>query len=139
MFQTFIEVKQIGQIKVEEAEVTYVNNIDGGDLQGRVDAALSIFSGEYKETFLPQAEQMKLELVFPIRREKRQVGRLYIKGGARTGQDAPELDLTLTDRGKPANVDIKAALEFCAVARTAQSRVRLLLMALRLSHRSECT
>jgi uncharacterized protein (TIGR04255 family) len=119
VFELFLAEQRLGTIVIEQAEITYVNEIAGKSASTRMEAVLSVFSGAYTTNYLPPPEQVNVALMFPVESAGKQVGRLYVNSAASTNPDAPGMQLTLIARGKLAGTDIKAAVEFCGLGRAA--------------------
>jgi uncharacterized protein (TIGR04255 family) len=118
-FVEFLKEKNLGSLQINQAEVTYVNRIESTETPGHIEKIVSVFSGDYSDSFLHDPEEVQLSLRFPIRHEGHLVGRLYIDSRPGTSGDPNSpLNMVLFARGKPIGSDIKAALQFFAIART---------------------
>jgi uncharacterized protein (TIGR04255 family) len=117
-FATFLKEKNLGSIQIHQAEVTYVNRIESVEAPGHIEKIVSVFSGDYSDTFLHDPEEVQLSLRFPMRQDGHLVGRLYIDSRPGiSGDPHSPINMVLFARGKPVGSDIKAALQFFAVAR----------------------
>lgn len=117
-FSDFITKKNLGIIRVTQAEVTYVNRIETAELSGSVEGIVSVLSGRYSDNFLHDPDEVNLTLRFPIHESAQLRGRLHII--AHTGKSVDSrnpMNLMLLARGKPQGDDIKAALDFFAIGR----------------------
>jgi uncharacterized protein (TIGR04255 family) len=117
-FSNFLRDEKLGSIKVEQADVTYVNQMPREEIANRIDKVISVFSGGYTSDFLRDPEQVHLALKFILTRETKAIGRLHIDAHG-TQTDTPALRLVLVARGKPEGTDIKAATEFLGFGRAA--------------------
>lgn len=115
--ERFLSREKLGSIRVDQAEVTYVNQISGKSIGTRMEKVLSVFSGQYTDGYLPEPERVSVDLVFPLKGDAKQYGRLYIRSETGTSSDAGLMDLRLIARGKPFGNDIKATLDFLALGR----------------------
>lgn len=117
-FAQFLKEKDLGLIQIDQAEVTYVNRIESTETPGHIEKIVSVFSGDYSDTFLHDPEEVQLSLRFAMRHEGHVVGRLYIDSRpVVSGDPNSPLNMVLFARGKPAGNDIKAALQFFAIGR----------------------
>jgi len=117
-FNEFLRKEELGNLRITQAEVTYVNRIETAELPGDVERIVSVLSSRYSDGFLHDPEEVNLTLRFPIYEAGNLRGRLHI--AARTGAavDARNpMNLMLLARGKPQGDDIKAALDFFAIGR----------------------
>jgi uncharacterized protein (TIGR04255 family) len=118
-FERFLRDERIGSLKIEQAEVTYVNQEVPLELGQRLEKVISIVSGDYSDNSLPEPEQVRLSLIYPLRKERIPFGRLHIEAIGSAQGDSPALNLVLLARGKPSGTDIKAAIEFFRDGRAA--------------------
>jgi uncharacterized protein (TIGR04255 family) len=118
-FAEFLKERNLGSIQITQAEVTYVNRIESTETPGHIEKIISVFSGNYSDTFLHDPEEVHLSLKFQMRHDGHLLGRLYIdsRPGISGDPNSP-LNMVLFARGKPIGNDIKAALQFFAIART---------------------
>jgi len=105
LFKTFVAEEQLGDIKVNQCEVTYVNHIVSGDGWDKMDEVEKIF------TFLAQppadpvpgrAEDFVFHARFPICDEQeRPIGRLHVEvqPALNNADNRPMYVLNLTARG----------------------------------------
>ena len=116
--KAFLAEEELGTPRITQAEITYVNRIEVNGHAGRLEKVVSVFSGAYSDTFLHDPEEVHLALRFPIKNDGRTVGRLYIdiRPATYSGRDSG-MSLILVGRGKPLGDDIKASLDFFAIAR----------------------
>jgi len=117
-FNQFLSNNNLGEIRVTQAEVSYVNRIETAELPADVDRIVSVLSNRYSDGFLHDPEELNLSLRFPIFEKDQLRGRLHINArtGALLGSNNP-MNLMLLARGKPQGNDIKAALDFFAIGR----------------------
>jgi uncharacterized protein (TIGR04255 family) len=117
-FQGFLSREKLGDIRVNQAEVTYVNRIETAELPGQVDRIVSVLSSRYSDGFLHDPDETNLSLRFPLYEADQLRGRLHIiaRSGTSLGPGNP-MNLMLLARGKPQGSDIKAAQEFFSIGR----------------------
>jgi uncharacterized protein (TIGR04255 family) len=117
-FQAFLAANKLGEIEVNQVEITYINHIvrDGvwssfGDLA----EVLTLFECRYEEEFLPDIEEagMRVRYVIPDD-DGKPIGRLHIQAdpGRRSSDNEPVFVLRLTARGRPEGDGIPGALAF---------------------------
>jgi uncharacterized protein (TIGR04255 family) len=116
LFQTFVLESDLGQIDVQQCEVTYVNHIVKGEGWETPSEAVSIFShwsGSGSDGFLPPFESLNANGTFLIEQDK---GRLYffIHRVIRTIDQKEAIQVQLTARGRPStssNADVLAWMD----------------------------
>jgi uncharacterized protein (TIGR04255 family) len=117
-FEQFLAAKKIGRIKVTQAEVAYVNQVESVETPGHLEKVVSVFSGLYSDDFLSDPDETHFSLRFPIRTDKGIAGRLYIEIHPSIGaSNETPVAMTLLARGKPDTSDIEGALSFFNLAR----------------------
>lgn len=119
IFETFLKDEKLGSLRVEQAEVTYVNQIPQADIRRRVEEVISVLSGPYTDNYLHDPEEVRLSLKFPMLKEEKPFGRLHIDVFGSTQADSPAINLVLLARGLPMGDDIKSAITFFRVGRAA--------------------
>jgi uncharacterized protein (TIGR04255 family) len=116
-FVSFIQEHGLGDARITQAEVTYVNLIRTEGVPGKVEKVVSVFSGDYTDHFLHDPEEVHLALKYPITRNGQFCGRLYVDVRPTASlEDGAALNMVLSARGKPDGNDIKAAQGFFEVA-----------------------
>lgn len=106
-FRRFLSGEGIGEPKIDQCEMTYVNyiNIDeiGGKLASMRDA-FTFLQKEHDNGFLPEPQIMKWESAYPL---PEGVGRLHVAAGPAFRQRDLKLvvNFTLSARGKPSVTD----------------------------------
>jgi len=122
LFQSFITQEGLGELVVNQCEVTYVNHIMAGEV-GEGHAELqNIISNWRKEEyrFLPAPENASLALRFLIRNEADEtIGRLHaqVQPAWRNVDKRPMYVMTLTARGIPMGEGLDGSLRFFDVGR----------------------
>jgi uncharacterized protein (TIGR04255 family) len=102
-FRAFLRGEGIGEPRIDQCELTYVNfiNIDeiGGDLAG-VRGAFTVFQDKQSDGFLPRPQIMKWEASYPF---PQGWGRLHVLANPSFRQRDLKLvvNFTLSARGKP--------------------------------------
>lgn len=104
IFQAFIADQQLGETKIDQCEVTYVNHIVAGDGWNNWDEIESIFTffKQLSATYPGKAEDLRSYTRFPIYGPKGEwIGRLYvdIQPALRASDKKPMYVMNLTARG----------------------------------------
>ncbi len=103
IFRTFLADEQLGEPKLNQWELTYINHIPAGDdwrRHGELSSVVPLLAAAGKGVFLPEPEDIALRVRYRIPGGDGGVSRLYIV--ANPGFDAagkPVIGLTLTARG----------------------------------------
>ena len=103
IFQNFLANEQLGEPKLNQWELTYVNRIPAGAgwrRHGELALVVPLLAGSMKGAFLPEPEDIALRVRYPISDRAGGASRLYVvanPGFGDTGE--PVLGLTLTARG----------------------------------------
>lgn len=103
IFQRFLTDEGLGEPRLNQWELTYVNRIPSGDgwhRHGELGAVVPLLAASGKGRFLPEPEDIALQFRYRIPEEAGSVSRLLIvanPGFDSTGK--PVLGLTLTARG----------------------------------------
>jgi uncharacterized protein (TIGR04255 family) len=120
-FKEFAASENLGEIAINQCEVTYVNHIAYGDGEGWRDYSelcrvLAPWSGKMTDGFLPAPERVRIESVYRLPSEQ---GRLHISAvPVIRGRDGREImQVTLTARGAPASVSEAAAFAWIELGR----------------------
>jgi uncharacterized protein (TIGR04255 family) len=110
---TFATERQLGDLGVTQAEVTYINAIEpDGDQLGRLDRVLRNWQPP-TSNHLGEPEQARAALVFPVPDTGRPPVRMYVAvDPAQRPDGRPVLFLTITVRGAPVEETIDGALQF---------------------------
>jgi uncharacterized protein (TIGR04255 family) len=119
IFQSFLSDQRLGALRVEQAEVTYVNQIPQAEIRNRVEKVISVLSGRYTDSYLHDPEEVRLSLKFPMIKEERPIGRLHIDVFGGSQADSPVINLMLLARGISIGNDINSAIEFFHAGRAA--------------------
>jgi uncharacterized protein (TIGR04255 family) len=104
-FKSFVTEQDVGEISVQQCEITYVNDIVQGDGWSQFQEALALFSYQWakrSEVFLPMPETLAITGSFLM---PKKAGRLHIivQHLRRQIDNREAVQLTLTARGKPAS------------------------------------
>ncbi len=117
-FEEFLIVEKLGQLRITQAEVAYVNQVEADAPSGQLQNVVSVFSGSYSDDFLANPDESHCSLRFPIKTSSGIVGRLYIDMHPNViGDSETPIALTLLARGKPTSDDTVGALAFFDLAR----------------------
>ncbi len=117
-FADFVKKENLGRIKPNQCEVTYVNKIktknDVWEKHSELGNILPCFSPDFSDDFLDPPENVKLKLQFLIPNQDNPQGRLHIQanpGYDKSGEE-PIIILRLTARGAPEKPKIDKSFEF---------------------------
>jgi uncharacterized protein (TIGR04255 family) len=116
--QKFLEQGKLGQIKVNQCEVTYINQIGPETIEQpeeHLDKIFTIWANEYTGDYLDRFERAQFTASYLIRGpEGEPVGRLHAAAqpAVRRSTSARVLQFTLTARGKPKEESIDSALRW---------------------------
>ena len=117
-FEDYLQEEEIGTIKPNQCEVTYINHIPRGEGWDRYDdigEVVTLFSPKKRGSFLPELEQARLGSSFIIPgKDSKPLGRLHIgvDPGIRKPDNFPVLRLSLTARGRPISDNIGGVFRF---------------------------
>ena len=124
-FQAFLQREQLGDLKPNQCEVTYVNHIPAGQgwqEHGDLGEVITVFQRSFSDSFLDIPEDARLRLRFLIPDEDqagKPIGRLHIeiRSGFRSNDKHPLFIMTLTARGAPCGDGIDGVLGFLDLGR----------------------
>jgi len=112
MFSSFLEREQIGYVTPNQCEITYVNRIPLSN-EVRAHDILTVFNEHYSGEFLPDYEDLRLQLRYLISNEiNRPIGRLYISSYTVFQNETPIFVFTLIARGRPEENDMDGVKKF---------------------------
>ena len=121
-FQEFLSDEKLGQVVVNQCEVTYVNHIEpckAWRRLGQIEGVLRTWTARGR-SFLPEPEGGRIEQRFMIRRDSGgPLGRLHtsLTSAWKAEGQHPILVLTLTARGSPIGQGIDGAFAFLDLGR----------------------
>lgn len=122
-FQQFLSDEKLGQIVIDQCEVTYVNHIERCDVwqrHGEIQRVLRNWTS-LEDSFLPEPEDGRFHQRFVILSDSGdRVGRLHtsLTPAWTDGEDSPILVLSLTARGNPVGEGIDGAFNFLDLGRS---------------------
>lgn len=117
----FVKERELGEIVVQQCEVTYINHIDAGTTwrrHGQAHKLVTPLTGRYSDRWLGEPEQVQLAERHAITDEDGEfIGRLHItlEPVLRLDDRNPAYALTLTARGAPLSAGLKGAVAFLDV------------------------
>jgi uncharacterized protein (TIGR04255 family) len=117
-FAATLSREQIGELKANQCEVTYVNHIvtgEGWQTHGELGNVLTVFNATYSDETLQEPESIRLALRYILRNGKDEpIGRLHVlvQPAYRRTDNQPMLVLTLTARGRPEGDQLDHVLGF---------------------------
>lgn len=106
-FWSIVEREKWGQLRPNQCEITYFNQIVSGpgwERHGQLGEILTLFQSKYSDTGLGEPEDVNLAVKYVLRNEKEEpIGRLHIstKPGLRKSDGKPVIGLSLTARLRP--------------------------------------
>jgi uncharacterized protein (TIGR04255 family) len=121
-FETFVKNRCLGEVVVNQCEMTYVNTIamnEWDDLHSKADRIISPWSGAYSDEFLPVPEDINATARFIIpASDGNPLGRLYVTLAPRflIADNVPVFILTLMVRGLPEIPGLEGILRFFDIA-----------------------
>lgn len=121
-FQQFLSDEELGQVVINQCEVTYVNHIEPCEVwrsHGQIEGVLRAWDARGR-LFLPEAEGGRIEQRFVIRGDSGgPLGRLHVSltPAWEAEGKSPILVLTLTARGSPISEGIDGAFAFLDLGR----------------------
>ena len=122
-FQEFVQREELGELRPNQCEVTYVNQIVAGkgwQEHGELDKVITVFQRAFSDSFLSIPEDAALRLRFLIRDQaENPIGRLHIaiNPGFRSEDNQPLFNMSLTARGAPCGDGIDGVLRFMDIGR----------------------
>ncbi len=122
-FQAFLQREQLGDLKPNQCEVTYLNSIaadEGWQAHGELGEVITVFQRSFSDDFLNAPEDAGLRLRFLIPDQTgKPIGRLHIAidPGHRSGDNQPLFIMNLTARGAPCGDGIDGVLGFLDLGR----------------------
>ncbi len=118
LFTAFLKTEGIGDLRANQCELTYINQIvagEGWQKHGEVDKILTTWRPGYSESFLPPAEAVSVASRYVIPgAQSEPVGRLHITVAPsfRSSDSRPTLLLQLVARGAPQGETLEAVFQF---------------------------
>jgi len=122
-FQSVLQREQLGDLKPNQCEVTYVNHIaadHGWREHGDIGKVITVFKRSFSDSFLGTPEDAGMRLRFLIPDEAgTPIGRLHIaiEPGYRSDDNLPLFIMSLTARGAPRGDGIEGVLGFLDMGR----------------------
>lgn len=119
----FLTKEKLGPIDINQCEITYVNQIEAGQLwksHGDISAILRYWKDLERGGFLPQAEDVALRVRYIIPDDSgKPIGRLHlvVQPAWKSADNMPVLTMNLTARGKPLTDDVEGAFAFFDLGR----------------------
>jgi uncharacterized protein (TIGR04255 family) len=124
-FRTVLAREQLGDLAINQCEVTYVNHIVAGDgwkAHGELGNVLTVFRPVYSDDNLAEPEDVRLGMRYVLRDEKNEpIGRLHVSAQPvfRRSDNQPMLMLTLTARSRPVGDNLDDAIRYLDFSRDA--------------------
>ena len=122
ILERFLTDEGLGELAVNQCEVTYVNHIETSGVwerHGQLEMVLRNWSRLPAGAFLPEVEDEVLRLRFVIPGEGKPVGRLHVAlhPARKKADDSPILSMNLTARGVPLGEGVEGAFAFFDLGR----------------------
>ncbi|MCI0560007.1 MAG: TIGR04255 family protein [Nitrososphaera sp.] len=117
-FRNFLKDRDLGDVVVNQCEVTYVNLLPAGsgwNHHGEIDQVFSSWSGRYTDNFLWRPEEVVLRTSYLLRDTQNEpVGRLHfaVEPRLRISDKLPMIRFTITARGMPLRKSEAGVIEF---------------------------
>ena len=118
LFEQFLTEEALGELCINQCEVTYINHIVADSAwrgHGDADKIFDLVRTPSTGTFLPQPEDVSMQARYQISvRDRKPIGRLHvsIQPGWRKPDNTPIYILELTARGAPVGTSIEGARSF---------------------------
>ena len=117
MLEQFFRARQLGELRPNQCEVTYVNHIvsaEGENLCAQPELVFRFFQKEFAPHVLDRLEDASFQIRFVLSSGDQQpIGRLLVTAQpAVSSEGKPIIALTLTARGSPSGPALEAASEF---------------------------
>lgn len=123
VLQAFLRDEKLGDLAVNQCEITYVNHIESccvWERHGELEKAFVMFSRLRSASFLPEPEDVALRMRFVIPDTSgNPVGRLHavVQPAWKRSDNSPILTLSLTARGAPMGEGVDGAFSFFDLGR----------------------
>lgn len=117
-FCEFVESEELGAVKPDLCELTYVNHIssdEGWEHHGQAQKVMTPWSGTYNDEFLPEPERVDASVNYVMRdSEGTPLGRLHVnfRPAWDRAEQTPIFLLRLMARGKPGGDGVDGVLVF---------------------------
>ena len=123
VLQAFLRDEKLGDLAVNQCEITYVNHIESCSVwerHGELEKVFVMFSRLRSASFLPEPEDVALRMRFVIPDTSgKPVGRLHavVQPAWKRSDNSPILTLSLTARGAPIGEGVDGAFSFFDLGR----------------------
>lgn len=121
LFNEFLQKHQVGDLKPNQCEITYVNPIYAEDQWGnfsRLDKIFCPYQSLKNRSFLPDPDDISMALKYTIHQDGKPQGRLYVSIQPVLSLDFRKVFLLkLIARGKPVEDNIDGAMKFFDMGR----------------------
>lgn len=118
-FLAFASEQQLGEVRVVQCEVSYINHIEvgkGWHTAEDLDKVFPCWSGKSTGDFLPTPETVSFDVSYRLPDERGRL-RMSVKPAIRNKDGVEVLQLTVTARGKPTDSTATAVLEWIDLGR----------------------
>ncbi len=115
VFQEFFVVEELGELELNQREITYINHIPASGAwsqHGELGFAAPLLVGEMRGAFLPEPEDIALQVRYPIQGGE-SLSRLYVVANPVDSMPSrdPAFRLTLTARGRLTDGALRSQLD----------------------------
>jgi len=122
LFASFIGEHKIGEIRFNQCEVTYINQIQTCPVwqkHSQVGRVLNVMAPEFKEENLPTPELFRFSAQYFMGDPNAPIGRLHLEfqPGFKASDRKPIFAMNLVARGKPMGDSLAGAIAFLDVGR----------------------
>src|SRR6266536_5879861 len=113
-FTKFVSDENLGEVKPNQCEVSYINVIDlpdGENPHQYLERITPLWAGNYSEEFLLECENVSFQTRYVLREDDKPFGRVYVTFASvfRVQDSRPVIRLEITARGRPKNASIDEA------------------------------
>lgn len=121
-FQHWLTDEDIGELRPNQCEVTYINLItppEGSGLDSCLDRITPMWQSKFTEATPNKLERVRIEMAFLFSQDDKPVGRVYANftPAFRQRDLSPVIQLEITARGRPKGETVADALAFLDVER----------------------
>ena len=115
IFEDFLRTEQLGELKANQCEVSYINAIElvEADPHSSLQEITSLWAGNLSQEAGLELEDSMVRCRFVLRDAGKPIGRVHVHftPAHRTADRRPVIRLEITARAKPADESVRAALE----------------------------
>jgi uncharacterized protein (TIGR04255 family) len=120
VFQKWLAVESIGEIKPNQCEVTYINVIPTGeDMYAHLEEITPLWAGSFSSSHPNVLERTHVQTTFLFSIDDAPAGRVYVnfQPAFLPSDRSPVVRMEVTARGRPRGASVADALEFLDIGR----------------------